>query len=218
MCIRPFCCRPACVVTVLIALSIAFANTSHPDPDLKIPEWFYPDTACGPRSLAAFLKAEVPEYEVKLLYKVMDKKPFAPTTLRDLALVAEKLGLTVKGYKLNNVDQLRAVNTYAILAVGDANGTKENPFHFVLLKEMTNDIATLIDTTTLKPIDVPVCVIEKIWSGYTLLLAPEKDFQLFDEPNESPPPALGQKDQNPSYLKDFGAVESGTRLEHTFSI
>jgi hypothetical protein len=158
-----------------------------------------------------------PNHHVKHIYQLIGKEPFTPTTLKDLKVAAEKLGFAAAGYKLT-ADQLKTINTYVVLPVGDTAGTPKDPLHFILLKEVKGDSATVVDTTNLEHIDIPFADLQRIWTGYALLLAPDRDVSLFHERTETTASLPKHEPEDFDGFKDFEAVDSGSMLEHTFTM
>ena len=93
-------------------------------------------------------KSGQPECGIKCIYEFIGKEPFSVTNLKDLKNAAEQLGFTAEGYKLTT-RTLAKENGYAILPVGDASATAENPQHFILVKRLTKDFAIVVNTRTL---------------------------------------------------------------------
>lgn len=186
----------------------------------KQAEWLQPDKACGPRCIWALMqitKKGDPSCSIEHIYELIGKKPFGVITLKDLKVVAEKLGFFAVGYKLT-LNRLENINAYAILPVGKQKGTDADPLHFVLLKEARAGFATIVDTQTLELENIAFSDLQKIWKGYTLLLTPSAEIPLFrkSSPELEPQPASSLKPFDD--VKNFGIVDSGSMLEHTFTI
>jgi hypothetical protein len=158
-----------------------------------------------------------PSCSIEHIYDLIGKKPFSIVTLKDLKVVAEKLGFFAVGYKLT-LNRLENINAYAILPVGKQKGTDADPLHFVLLKEARVGFATIVDTQTLELENIAFSDLQKIWKGYALLLTPSAEIPLFrkSSPELEPQPASSLKPFDD--VKDFGIVDSGSMLEHTFII
>ncbi|MHC4397102.1 MAG: cysteine peptidase family C39 domain-containing protein [Planctomycetota bacterium] len=178
------------------------------------------DKACGPRCISALiqiLKKGDTDWTIEHIYQLIGKEPFAVTTLKELKVAAEKLGFSAAGYKLT-LNELKDINTYAVLPVGHEEGTATDPLHFILLKEAKGNFATIVNTENLKLRDIALSDLQKIWKGYALVLSPSKDVPLFHKHNNNPEPESQQVQKNLDGFKDFKIVESGSKLEHTFTI
>ena len=131
-----------------------------------------PDKACGPRCLWALMqitKAGQPDCRLKCIYEIIGKEPFSATNLRDLKNAAEQLGFSAKGYKLT-VSKLAKTKGYAILSVGSASGTAEDPLHFILVKRIIKDYVIAVNTKTLASQALPVSNLRDYWNGYALII------------------------------------------------
>ena len=211
-------------VTYVILL-LALCNTQlfqvlAQEPNNIPPQWLKPDAACGPRCLSALMqitKKAKSKRGIDYIYKLIGKKPLTPTTLKDLKVAAEKLGFSAIGYKLT-FEQLRNFKTYAILPVGRTTGTPTDPFHFILLKEVKGDFATYVNTQNLQLVDISLSDLQKMWNGYVLLLSTNKNLTLFNKHKSKTDSKSQHEQQNFDGINDFKIVDSGSKLEHTFSI
>jgi ABC-type bacteriocin/lantibiotic exporter with double-glycine peptidase domain len=165
--------KPA-VLMVLTLLICCFASCEN-NQSAKVvsSEQIKGDLSCGPECLVAFMKltgAGRPDCDIECIYKLIGKEPFSDTTLKDLKDAAQKLGLSANGYKLA-VDELTKINGYAILPVGSAAGTADDPLHFILVKQVVKDDVTIINTRTLQTQTVEVSDLQNAWKGYALVIS-----------------------------------------------
>lgn len=180
-----------------------------------------PDKACGPRCLWALMqitKAGEPDCGIKCIYELINKGPFSVTNLKELKDAAEQLGFSAEGYKLK-INRLAKIEDYAILPIGKTTGTPEDPFHFILVKRVIDDYVIVVNTKTLALQAVPVDDLQEYWNGYALVITAGRGM----EPLSKSPDDLEQlpkRIKTPKYdqIKDFGQVDSGSVVEHTFTI
>lgn len=135
-----------------------------------------PDYACGPRCLWAFMQvtgAGDPDCDVNCIYGLINKKPNSVTNLKDIKDAAQKLGLSAVGYKFE-IHDLKEMTEYAILPIGSASGTPQDPLHFILVKQASNDFVTIINSRTLKPQTVMVSDLQQSWKGFALVISTGK--------------------------------------------
>jgi ABC-type bacteriocin/lantibiotic exporter with double-glycine peptidase domain len=111
-----------------------------------------------------------PDCDIKCIYELIGKEPFGETTLKDLKDAAQKLGFSANGYKLTLTD-LEKITGYAILPVGGAAGTADDPQHFILVKQVVKDDVTIINTRTLKAQTIAVSELQESWKGYALVIS-----------------------------------------------
>lgn len=114
-----------------------------------------------------------PDCDVESIYKLLGKKPFSATNLKELKDAAEKLGFSATGYKLT-VHELQTISGYAILPVGSAPGTPRDPLHFILVAQVTKDHVSIVDAQTLRRQTMTVSELGKSWNGYALVISPNK--------------------------------------------
>ncbi len=180
-----------------------------------------PDKACGPRclwSLMRITKAGKSDCGIKCIYQLIDKKPFSPTNLKDLKDAAEQFGFSAKGYKLK-ISDLKKMDGYAILPVGSTVGTANDPLHFILVKRVIQDYVIIVNTKTLVSQALPISDLQEYWNGYALVISAGKGMKtLRKEPDSINPLPKKAKSNKYDEIKDFGHVDSGSRLEHTFTL
>lgn len=136
-----------------------------------------PDMSCGPECLVTFMRLTGegnPDCDIKCVYGLIGKEPFSDTTLKDLKDAAQKLGLSANGYKLT-VDDLKKITGYAILPVGGAAGTADDPLHFVLAKLTAEKDVKIINTRTLQAQTIAVSDLQNAWKGYALVISAGED-------------------------------------------
>jgi len=179
-----------------------------------------PDNACGPRCLWAIMqitKAGKPDCGIKCIYELIGQEPFTATNFNDLKDAAQKLGFSAKGYKLA-IKDLKKINGYIIVPIGNAAGTALDPWHFILVKQVTEDYIIIIDTKTLKSQALVISEFQQLWKGYALVIAAGHGMEtMCQSPDENESLEI-IKSSVYDQIKDFGPVDSGSRLEHTFTI
>ncbi|MBN2589631.1 MAG: DUF1573 domain-containing protein [Sedimentisphaerales bacterium] len=185
------------------------------------------DKACGPKCLSALIqitKEGNPDCGIKCIYDIIDKEPFSATTLKDIKSAAEYLGFSAKGYKLT-FKQLEKINGYVILPIGNATGTSNDPLHFILVKRITKSYVVIINTKTLSSQALPISNLQEYWNGYALVIEAGKGMKSLYKETDS----FNQINKNEikenieqvkvyDQVKDFGQVDSGSIVEHTFTI
>jgi ABC-type bacteriocin/lantibiotic exporter with double-glycine peptidase domain len=177
MILKPsFACRKGAALTVNILL-ICFTSCVEQQPENVISlNQVEIDYACGPRCLWAFMQvtgAGKPDCDVNCIYKLIGKNPYSVTSLKDLKDSAQKLGFSATGYELG-INDLKEMPGYAILPVGNASGTPQDPLHFILVKQVTKEYVTIINSQTLKPQTIKVSELKDSWKGYALVISADK--------------------------------------------
>jgi len=179
------------------------------------------DKACGPRCLSALMKITGggrPGDGVVGIYKVMGRKPFEPTSLNDLKKAARKYGFSADGYRWA-VEDLEKMRGYAILPVGKGPGTAAKPRHFILVKGVVGGYVTFINTRTLEAQALAITDLQKSWNGYVLVIDSGKGRPPLRKDSDGVPlPANNAALKKYDKVKDFGIIDSGSLLEHTFVI
>jgi ABC-type bacteriocin/lantibiotic exporter with double-glycine peptidase domain len=162
------------ITLMVLMLSICFAScTNTQSANIVSLKQIGPDMSCGPECLVAFMRLTGegnPECAIKCIYELIGKEPFSDTTLKDLKDAAQKLGFSANGYKLTVTD-LEKITGYAILPVGNAAGTADDPQHFILVKQVVKDDVTIINTRTLKAQTIAVSDLQNAWKGYALVIS-----------------------------------------------
>jgi hypothetical protein len=159
-----------------------------------------------------------PKLETENIYAIIGKKPFLPTSLADLQAAAVRLGFTASGYSCG-LAELAKIKDYMILPVGTAKGTSEDPVHFVLATEVSENYAAVVDTRTLKIFAIRTSELAKDWNGEVLVISAGKDMAPLrrissEELTKQDSPSDSRYDD----LKDFGNVSCGTVLRHVFIV
>jgi len=183
------------------------------------------DQSCGPRCIWALMqitKAGKPEYDVKQIYQLIGREYNTPTSLLDLKNTAQKLGFSAVGYK-TTIGDLKKIDGYAILPVGITQGTKDNPFHFILVNKVTRDSTSIVNTKVLKTHTITNSELKKFWNGYALIISAGKNMKPLLKYNDDKTLLFENDDfliKQTKYekIKDFGIVDSGSILEHRFII
>ena len=159
-----------------------------------------------------------PDCGLECIYAIIGKPLFSPTSLKDLKDAAERMGFSAKAYKLT-LSRLAKTDGYAIIPVGNAPGTPDKPLHFVLVKRAIKDYLVVINAATLAPQAIAASDLAPYWNGYALIIsAPPgskplpKNPDIIDPPHRKPTPAKYDE------IKNFDSVDSGSRLQHTFTI
>jgi predicted double-glycine peptidase len=181
-----------------------------------------PDNSCGPRCIEAILRLnDNDSIGVADIYNIIEKDPFQLTTLKDLKNAAMELGFTAEGYKAT-IGQLREYDGYLILPIMLPGSDRKDPYHYILAQNAAEDHIHVIDTKTLKVATWPFNELDNFWSGYVLVINGGKNrnqkrqTQSLKEIDENK--AEGQSKKRSEIVKDFGTVESGSLLTHTFKI
>jgi len=213
--------RKACVVIISIVLVCFTSYTLAQSVNVISLQEIRPDRACGPRCLWALVqitKSRKSDCGIKCIYELIGKEPFSATNLKDLKDAAEQLGFSASGYKLT-VSKLAKAKGYAILPVGSVNGTTEDPLHFILVKRTTKNYVIFVNTRTLASQALPVSDMKENWNGYALVITAGQGMeQLQKEPDDIEQLLKRMKTTNYDQVKDFGQVDSGSVVEHTFTI
>lgn len=215
--------RGNCVFITSILLMCFSPYTLAQSVNIISPQEMRPDKACGPRCLWALMQITSEEQSdcgIKCIYELTGKEPFSATSLNDLKKAANQLGFLAKGYKLT-IGKLAKKKGYAILPVGRTSGTFEDPLHFVLVKRIIKDYAILVNTKTLVSQAMPVGDLCDNWNGYALVITAGEGMRpLRKEPDADDIKQLPKKVKTSKYdeIKDFGLVDSGSVVEHTFTI
>jgi ABC-type bacteriocin/lantibiotic exporter with double-glycine peptidase domain len=163
--------KPA-VFTVLLICCFASCENNQ-SANVVSSEKIKGDLSCGPKCLVAFMQLTGegrPDCDIECVYKLIGKEPFSDTTLKDLKDAAQKLGLSANGYKLTAND-LKEISCYAILPVGGAAGTADDPLHFVLAKLTVKKDVQIINTQTLQAQTIEVSDLQNAWKGYALVIS-----------------------------------------------
>jgi predicted double-glycine peptidase len=209
------------MVASLIILCTICVGNAEPHGGSVEPVYARADHSCGPRCLLALIRMTDKggsEYtSLEDIYDLIGKKVNAPTTLYEFKVAAKKLGFTAEGYKCT-VDHLKRLNGYAILHVRKSDATAVDTFHFILLKEVQGDTAMIVDPDTLRVKHIFVVDLEKIWNGYALVLSPKRETPLFSARTRRLKLADLESNERFNEIRDFGIVDSGSLLEHSFPI
>lgn len=210
--------------TVIYILLICFASLSYGESEKIVSlKRIEPDRACGPRCLWALIRttgAGKRDCGIKCIYELIGKKPFTATNMKELKEAAEKLGFSAGGYKLA-VSDLEEMAGYAILPVGMGAGAAGEPLHFILVKGATKDYVTIVNTKTFKAEAVSVSDLQRSWNGFALVISAGKgDKPLRKDPDDIQLKSEPEKGESKKYdgVMDFGHVDGGLELEHTFTI
>jgi predicted double-glycine peptidase len=207
----------------MLYLASAGINSSNEETHSKRSEILFTNTekSCGPSCLLAIIRitgmGSNKYNSVEDIYDLIGKKANTPTTLYDLKIAAKKLGFNAEGYACT-VDNLTNINGYAILTVGHSKGTVTDPLHMILLREIRNDTAIIIDPNTLQDNYVTISKLKKAWNGYALIVSSKKDTPLFRTISNENKPVIQEKRKGPDEIKNFGNVDGGSLLEHSFPI
>lgn len=178
-----------------------------------------PDNACGPRCLSAIMQVTgwgQPTCGVECIYRSLGKTLNSPTNLKELRDLARTFGFSAEVYKWK-VSDLRTADGYVILPVGSAEGTEANPLHFILVVGCNDNYITVADGRTLATHDVPRAFLESRWSGYALRIAPGKGMGT-PKGEFGPAKRPSTQEAGYDYVEDFGKVNPGAILKHTFIV
>jgi hypothetical protein len=159
-----------------------------------------------------------PDSTLEELYKLIGKPAFSETTLKDLKYAAQALGFTAEGRRLA-VKDLHSLSGYAILPVKVESQPGVTGGHFVLVKGEKGGYILVVDPRTLRTLPFPTNGIADRWSGVALVITPGRHMTPFEKVDDDiasvlTPTAAHRYDE----LKDFGVVDSGIKVMHSFSI
>jgi ABC-type bacteriocin/lantibiotic exporter with double-glycine peptidase domain len=118
-----------------------------------------------------------PGCDVNCIYELIGKKQFSVTSLTDLKDAAQKLGLSATGYKLG-ISDLDEMSGYAILPIGRASGTSNDPLHFILVRQISNGYVTIINSRTLESQNMKISTLQESWKGYALLISANNEMKF----------------------------------------
>ena len=181
-----------------------------------------PDKACGPRCLYALIHVTArahPNCDIACIYEIIGKTPLTATNMKDLKYAAQQLGFAAEG-SLLTTQTLGKVSGYAILPLGRTTGSALDPFHFVLVEQVIGDHVVLIDTKNLEPLALPMSDLKRHWNGFALVITGGPGMKPLPKPSDrtSLLQSATPPDRMPEATKDFGRVDAGSRLRHTFVI
>lgn len=203
--------------TLIIILVLCFGHHDSMEQNSQ-------DNACGPKCLRALISLDgigLPEVSEDCIYELIGKPANTVTTLGDIKDAAQQLGFNVNGYKLT-IHELSKHKGYSILPVGDAEGNKADPLHFVLVKEISGGVAKTINTETLDIVPRNLVDLRERWNGYALLFKDDVNVEKFHKTFSGMNCQRNKIGQNRERwyreIKDFGKVDNGSRLKHIFFI
>jgi predicted double-glycine peptidase len=179
------------------------------------------DQCCGPCCLSAFTRLTNDEERayatIQVIYDLIGKDVNVPTSLYDLKSAAQKLGLRAEGFQCT-LDDLRRMNGYAIVPIGPAKGTVTEPFHFILVRGVQEQEVLVVDPRTLQTRPVRGADLEDVWNGVALVLS--TGGSRFFSPKRAPEPKrmLASSPEADEQTRDFGLVDAGSALKHSFPI
>jgi predicted double-glycine peptidase len=211
--------KTTCALTALVLL-IYFSSYALAQSENVISlEQIRPDKACGPRCLSALMqitKVGTTDCGIKCIYEIINKEPFCATSLKDMKNAAEQLGFSAKGYKLK-ISDLKKIAGYAILPIGNTTGTAGDPLHFILVKRVIKDYIIVVNTKNLVSQAIQVSDLQQYWNGYALVITSGKGMKRL---NKEPDDVMELRNKSNKYdeIKDFGQVDSGSKLKCTFTL
>ncbi|NQT00834.1 MAG: hypothetical protein HQ580_02305 [Planctomycetes bacterium] len=135
------------VIICLVATTIAIGGVEHVG-SARVLAQSWQDNACGPRCLWALMQLTnvgKADCDVEYIYGLIGRPSSSPVNLKDLKDAAKKLGFEVHGQSLS-IAKLKEMDGYAILPIGNSDGTKDRPLHFVLVAGVTAELALVVDT------------------------------------------------------------------------
>ena len=221
--------RKSCLLRLLILMSILL-NPLEVSAQTAISEIDIPnikaDNACGPRCILALMRLTGegdPKIGIKGLYEILGKEARKPTSLLDVKKLAAQFGFQAVGARLT-IEQLKNTDGYLIVPVkanSDATGDYDNPLHFILVREITEEHVMVVNGWSLECEAFDLEDFEHIWGGDALLISTRK---RMEEPT-SICKAVGSIhlrresiEQACDDVWDFGEVDKGAILSHTFVI
>lgn len=176
---------------------------------------------CGPRcllALARITKVMPQGCDIPYIYRLIGKKPYAPTNLKDLQDAAVKLGFRAKGYKLN-IQNLRKLKDYAILPLGSTAGTSDRLPHFNLIAGVAKEHALIVNYDTLKVKPMSLVELQKSWNGMALIISSRKAKHSLPKPDINIQEIIKRiRDTKNEQIIDLGEHEAGSIVKHTILI
>jgi hypothetical protein len=211
-----------CVISVIVILLIN--NICKSSETIISFKSLKPDNACGPRCLYSLLKVTgqgKTNCNIKCIYEIIGKEAFSPTNLFELREAARKLGFSAEGYKVTLQD-LEEIEGYAILPAGTTKGTLNAPLHFILVQKVTPEYVIIINHNSLSTnaIHHSEFMDKDNWNGYALVITAGKNMKPL-RGNSLITNEIHVHDETTSEyneVKNFGTVDAGSTMEHTFTI
>lgn len=99
------------------------------------------------------------------------------TNFYNLGEAAKEIGLTSKGYQIENIDKLIDIEKPFISQI-----VRNNYKHFVVIYKIKNDKFTIMDPAK-GMIKISKEEFNKLWTGYILILEPYKKLPIYDDNN-----------------------------------
>lgn len=204
------------IVLVYLQNSLLGAEVQETLPFARV----QPDQDCGPKCIHSLIsitgKSEI-DLDVEDIYKMIGKDPSMPTTLYDLKMVLDRIGYSVEGRKLT-LDKLTNDGAYAIIPVGDKQGTKDDPMHFILVTHVKKEYAIVINPNTLGYEIVPRGALAKSWDGRSLLITKYHGQPINKESIDNKIPKTVGGTKRYDEIRDFGVIDLGANLTYAFKV
>ncbi len=166
-----------------------------------------PDAACGPRCLRALSHlTNIGEgnCDIETIYRFIGIPVNTPTNLKHLKDAAIKMGFKVQARKLT-INDLMKLEAYAILPVGQTDGTKEDPLHFVLFAGAEGNQARLVNTLSLEVGTIPFQELGEEWKGLTLVIPSDVKGERIFKP-------IGGDEDKRGQIINLGEADVGSTL------
>jgi hypothetical protein len=169
-------------------------------------------------ALVRITKAMPQGCDIPYIYRLIGKKPYAPTNLKELQDAAVKLGFRAKGYKLS-VKKLKKIKDYAILPLVSKVGTSDQLPHFILIAGVAKEHALIVDYDTLKVKPISLVELQKNWNGLALIISSRKTEHSMPKPDFDIRDIIKHiRDTKNEQIIDLGEYEAGSTVKHSIVI
>lgn len=131
---------------------------------------------CGSACILSIIRYYGGEVSIDRILE-LTKTDKSGTNFYDMSLACEELGLMSKGYKIDNIKKLYEFENPFISQV-----VIDNVKHFIVVYKIKRDIVTIMDPAKGMR-KIKLCDLEKIWTGYVLLIVPYKPLPFYNSDN-----------------------------------
>ena len=131
---------------------------------------------CGAACLLSIIKYYGGNVSLERLLE-LTKTTKEGTNFYNMQQAANEIGLTSKGYKIENIDKLVQIEKPFISQI-----VKNNYTHFVVVYKIKNDKVTIMDPAK-GIVKMSIKEFETIWTSYILILEPYKKMPIYNEDN-----------------------------------
>ena len=187
-------------------LALLLLTAARPPYNLKEEPYFTHSLICGPYSLLFICKELGVDADYNEIYKATGFRKGVGTSLLGIYNAALEKGMDVTPVK-TDIEGLRHWGNLSIVFVMDN--------HFTVVTHCTEDSVTIRDYPR-GPKTLPIERFKRVWNGEALIFnMPEKQKENIHGRKTSY--AGGPKVEFTSHLRDFGIIERGEVLRHTFT-